>query len=167
MNPPEVEWNRTFGGPREDSGRQVKETSDGGYILIGTTYSFGAGKNDMWLIKTDSNGMMLWNKTFGTDQEEWGESVDQTSDNGFIIAGPTKDPGSHIMLIKTDSNGTMLWNKTFSGTELNNVQQISDGSYILLGARSDDVLLLKTDSDGNLIWKKTFGGGIDETLTSL
>jgi predicted secreted protein len=96
-------WNKTFGGSGDDYGHSAQETSDGGYVIAGATGSYGAGSADVWLIKADSSGSMAWNKTFGGSGNDYGHSVQETSDGGYIIAGTTDSYGAggyDIWLIK-------------------------------------------------------------------
>ncbi len=167
-----IQWQHTFGGSDRDEGYSVQQTSDGGFILLGTTNSFGAGGGDIWLIKTDGEGNMLWQRTFGGDKEDVGFSVQQTSDGGFILLGWTSSFGageSDFWLIKVDGEGTMLWQRTFGSDKSDygfSVQQTSDGGFILLGFTlhveslfaPGDALLIKTDAEGAIQWQHTFGG---------
>ena len=105
---PEVEWTQTLGGSESDASKSEQQTFDGGYIIVGTTYSFGNGSYDVWLIKTDSNGNEEWDQTFGGSNNDEGHSVQQTTDGGYIVAGYTNSFGngnSDVWLIKTDSEG--------------------------------------------------------------
>jgi hypothetical protein len=107
-------WNRTFGGSGSDYGASVQQTSDGGYIIAGS--SAGTSSSNVCLVKTDTDGNSLWDKTFGGPGNDYGASVQQTSDGGYIIAGSTDSYGagsSDIWLVKTDADGNSLWDKTF------------------------------------------------------
>ena len=136
------EWSKTFGGSGWDEANSVQQTSDGGYIIAGRTNSYGAGSKDAWLIKTDSSGKEEWSKTFGGSDYDGANSVQQTSDGGYIIAGYTGSYGAgdyDAWLIKTDSSGKEEWSKTFGDPrwdrddEAHSIQQTSDGGYIIAG----------------------------------
>ena len=133
---------KTFGGSDWDMGNSVQQTTDGGYIIVGT-----------WLIKTDSLGNEEW-----INESLKGNSVQQTTDGGYIITGNLY---GDVWLIKTDSQGQEEWNQTFGGSTGdygNSVQQTTDGGYIITGRTTSfgnggggDVWLIKTDSDGNTV----------------
>ncbi|MEJ2636437.1 MAG: T9SS type A sorting domain-containing protein [Calditrichia bacterium] len=165
----DILWTKKFGGIGTDRGFSIKETVDNGFIITGTTSSFDAGNQDVWLIKTNAFGDTLWTKTFGGTNYDAGESIQQTLDGGYIIAGITSSFGAgskDVWLIKTDAFGDTLWTKTFGGTNYdrgNAVQQTSDGGYIITGGTSSfgtsnqDVWLIKTNTSGDTLWTKTFG----------
>ena len=172
------QWNKTFGGTGDDCANWVQQTSDGGYIIVGWTESYGAMGRDPWLIKVDENGNEEWNKTFkGTYADEWANYVQQTSDGGFILAGIIGSYTGIIdgWVIKTDAYGNEKWNKTFGGKawdEVFSVQQTSDGGYILAGytfsyRRFRQSWLIKTDENGNEVWNKAFGKFYAEGASSV
>jgi uncharacterized delta-60 repeat protein len=164
-----VQWAKTYGGTNWDKGYSVHQTSDGGYIVAGTTFSFGAGDYDIFLIKTDANGNIQWAKTYGGTSYDWAYSVQQTSDGGYIVAGYTYSFGvsySDAFLIKTDAFGNIQWAKTYGGGGVDgaySVQHTSDGGYIVAGYTESggggyNIFLIKTDANGNVQWAKTYGG---------
>ena len=159
------EWEKTFGGIEDDVGYWVEIAYDGGYIIVGYTRSYGAGEDDLWLIKTDAFGNEEWNKIFGGLFEwsyERGYYVVQTTDVGYIILGYTGIITSYsIWLIKTDENGTIQCNKTYSLGWTNIgycIQQTTDGGYIIAGFIKDydeprgGHCLIKTDENFNKQW---------------
>lgn len=161
-------WSATFGGERMDVGNAVAQTRDNGYIVVGTTTSYGEGYMDALLIKTDALGNRIWLRTFGGRRNDKGFAVAQTRDNGYIIAGGTKSFGEgsyDAWLIKTDALGNEIWSGTFGVTDNDDlacaVAQTKDNGYILLGRTTrstagEFVWLIKTDSNGNVEWESGF-----------
>ena len=167
------QWNQTYGGADTELGYSVHQTLDGGYIVTGQKMvGFPGNGNDVYLVKTDSNGIEQWSQTFGNaiNYPEWGKSVQQTSDGGYIITGQSaitnansNDEGE-VCLIKTDSLGVQQWTKTFGNINENDegrfVQQTSDGGYIITGITyysGYKMYLIKTDVNGDSLWTRTFG----------
>lgn len=159
-------WTKTYGGADVEYGYSVQQTIDSGYIIAGITKSFGAGLDDIYLLKTDVNGNLIWSKTFGGGNIDVVGSVRQTADSGYIIAGGTGGFLGHAYLIKTNSNGDSLWTRIYSGSGIESFSsavQTSDGGFIIsgstnsFGAGNNDAYLVKTDNNGNFIWAKTYG----------
>jgi hypothetical protein len=165
-------WNRTFGGEKNDEVRRIIRVSDGGFLVIGQTESFGKGA---WVIRTGADGRERWNKTFGKRGTDSFNAAVELRDGGFALAG-TSDAfsakGQGAWLVRIDAQGTELWNRTFGGDVLDYAQSVAEnprGGLVIAGVTNSDsgqladALLIRTDSAGNLIWKKTFGGsGADE-----
>lgn len=164
-----MQWNRTYGGAGDDQALSLVQTSDGGYALFGNTNSFGAGGVDFWLVKTDADGNMQWNKTYGGTGNEYAASLVQASDGGYALLGDTWSYGagrSDFWLIKTDAVGDAMWNKTYGGAGWDfalSLIQTGDGGYALAGFTVfsffgyDGSWLIKTDADGNMQWNKMYG----------
>lgn len=162
-------FQKTFGGAGGDYGYSVQQTSDGGFIITGKAVDFlGSSTYYVYLIKLDANGDTLWTKKIGATANDWGKSVQQTTDGGFIIAGGS---ASGIYLMKTDINGDTLWTKLYGSSAYsvaNSIQQTTDGGYIVAGyvyslvSSSYDIYLIKTDTNGDTLWTKSFGGVNDD-----
>ena len=158
------QWNQTYGGADYDYGQSLVGTIDGGYAIAGYTYSFGAGQSDVWLVKTDANGVMQWNQTYGGALYEWAYYVVQTSDGGYAIPASTYSYGTSsydLWLIKTDSSGTLQWSQTYGGTGDdggNSILETINGGYVIVGQTNSygtvggDVWLVKTDVESGLAW---------------
>ena len=166
--PPDTLWTKTYGGTANDYGYCVQQISDGRYIITGRTYSFGAGNYDVYLVKTDSTGDTLWTRTYGGLYNDYGQSVQQTTDGGYIIAGRTRSYSSSydVFLVKTDSMGNTTWTKTYGDSADNygySVEQTADNGYIITGWAQvygtgyTDVYLVKTDSIGDTLWTRRYG----------
>jgi len=151
----------------------LQQTDDGGYALCGYYDKNNANRDDGWFIKTDENGIMKWNRTFGTsDSIECIRSFNQTSDSGFILTGNTPLDASYaqdVWLIKIDADGHTEWSKTFGQPDSTDagysVRVTNDGGYIIVGSSWNSLktpsytYLIKTDSDGKLEWEKLFSDG--------
>jgi hypothetical protein len=147
-------WWQTFGGTDSDIGYCVQQTTDGGYIIAGETYSFGRfGERDMWLIKLDSLGHKEWDRIY---EPGAALSVRQTSDGGYIIAGNS--------IIRTDETGEPIWTRDFEEQGYC-VQITDDNAYIVSGSTlwanlyPDDLWLLKISNSGDSLWSKTYRKG--------
>jgi len=169
-----LQWTKTIGGPESEWGKSLIQTSDGGYAIAGFTTSFGAGKEDVYVVKLDANGNLQWTKTIGGPEYDWGNSLIQTSDGGYVIAGYTTSFGAgkaDVYLVKLDAKGNLQWTKTIGGPEGEagfSLIQTSDDGYAIAGIIIsfdleegdiyDDVYVVKLDANGNLQWTKTIGG---------
>jgi len=183
-------WDKTFGGSAVDEAYSLIQTTDGGYAVAGRTVSYGAGNYDFWVIKLDSRGNKLWDKTFGGSKYEWAYSLIQTTDGGYAVAGYTESygAGNHdFWVIKLDSRGNKLWDKTFGGSKSDEAEaliQTTDGGYAVAGVtdycyaevevtnvavyvRYGDFWVIKLDSRGNKVWDRTFGGSRYDKAYSL
>jgi|UniRef100_A0A7C6EJB4 hypothetical protein len=176
---PDTLWTKTYGGYYREYGYSVQQTNDGGYIVVGTTQSYGAGGYDIWLLKLDINGDTTWTKTYGGYYDEIGCAVQQTTDGGFIIVGKKNNYGStydDFWLVKTDINGDTIWTRSYGGN-YNEIgrsgQQTSDGGYVIVGSTRSygqgtptytNIYLVKTDTNGDTIWTRVFGdsGFVDD-----
>ena len=168
-------WSQTFGGPFEDRLFSVDQSADSGFVLTGTTTSFGSGNREAYLVKASETGDLVWTQVFGEEQDDVGHSVRQTSDRGFIVTGYTKsfDANNYdTWLIKTDEAGELQWQKFYgeSGDDRTIYgEQTDDGGYIMTGYTTGydsvgwDVFLVRADSSGAVIWLRTFGGIADDT----
>jgi len=159
---------KAFGGTLVEYGRAVDQTADGGFIMVGTTYSFGLGNNDMYAVRTDKDGDTIWSKSYGGSSSDNGYDCKATPDGGFIFSGATNSFGSgswDAYVIKTDANGDTLWTNTYGKNQGEHAYSISltDNGYIFTGYKavgSDlDMLLIRLDFDGNILWERTYGEG--------
>jgi hypothetical protein len=170
-----MEWNKTYGGTGYERAKALIETSDGGFAIAGHKQYSSSGKCDLLLVKTDANGNMEWNKTYGGAGVDYANSLIETSDGGYAMGGSFsldyEDPfgDRDFWLVKTDSYGNMEWNKTYGKTTgegydyANALVEASDGGYLLAGNTGpylveSNVWIIKTDEQGNMEWNQTYGG---------
>ena len=167
-------WTKTFGGTDNDRGLSIIQTSDGGYLIAGETWSYGAGSCDVYLIRANSSGDTLWTKTYGGYLNDGACCVIESADSCYLIAGYALSftaGDADMYLIKTDSNGDTIWTKTYGGSkddQIGTVYETSDKGFIIegytksFGAGGTDIYLVKVDSIGDTIWTKTYGGALAE-----
>ncbi|MBT3391480.1 MAG: hypothetical protein HN413_13855 [Chloroflexi bacterium] len=170
-------WSRVIGGPRDERGSySVSPTSDGGFLLTGTTLSFGAGKTDMFIVKLDANGDLDWSQAIGGAGAEGGMTTLEI-DDGYIAMGSTDSFGAgkkDLLVVKLKSDGTLDWAKTYGGIEDDvgsGIVQV-EGGYVIggtiwsfgAGDANADAGLIKIDPQGNVIWAKTIGGSAGEGI---
>ena len=165
-----IMWERTFGGNDDDFADPLIQTTDGGYIIGGHTYSKGAGNADAWLIKLDNIGNIIWNHTYGGSNHDEAISIIQAADGGYMVAGNTESKGfggSDIWFFKLDEQGNIVWDTTYGGRggeEVHSLIQTTDDCFVMAGeitsksVGSWDIWLIKIDNTGNIVWDQTFGG---------
>jgi len=160
----------TYGGIQNEVCNQIKPTYDKGYIMIGTTNSFGCGNTGMYAIKIDSSGNHKWSESYGGSGNQEGFSVAPTFDHGYAFVGLTDSygyGGYDVFLVKTDSIGKVLWQKTYGGPDWDfgySIQQLPDSGFIICGqtysygAGNGDVYIVRTNKHGDTLWTKAIGG---------
>ena len=159
-------WTRAYGASTYNEGYEVQETTDGGYIIVGYTGSFGS---NVYLIKTDSIGDSLWTKVYGGGDDDWGFSVQETPDSCYIVVGYTYSFSSaaghsDVWLLKVTPFGDTLWTKTYGSSvptvddEGYSITETTDNGYIITGKSGSDVYLLKIDANFDSVWTTTYGG---------
>lgn len=175
----DIEWQHTYGGIQDEEAYSIQETIDGGYVVVGYTESFGLGNTDIWVLKLTQEGDIEWQRTFGGSGDEWANSVQQTSDGGYIIGGSSDSFGNGevgFLVIKLNALGNDVWQEyytPFVNGYLRSIQETSDGGYIAAGHiypsinYSVDLLILKLDSIGRIDWKRYYGGSQDDWANAI
>ncbi len=194
---PTIEWQKSLGGTNVDKSRDIRQTSDGGYIVTGHSRSTDGDVNnvskggiDTWLVKLNASGTISWQASLGGSNNDYGQSTVETSDHGYVMVGYTFSTdgdfsGSHgmsdVIVAKYDMNGNLIWKKTLGGSNddgANSIQQTSDGGYILSGFSASnngdvtknngarDFWIIKLDVSGNIIWQKSYGGNSSDNAFS-
>jgi uncharacterized delta-60 repeat protein len=165
-----LEWAKAVGETGYDCGRSVVRTTDSGYVVTGYTNSFGAGNHDLFLVKFSSSGTVDWAKTVGGTDFDFGHSVDQTTDGGYVVAGYTNTYGTgnyDLFLVKFDFTGSLEWVKTVGGTGIDfgrSVVQTTDSGYAVAGMTTSfgagyyDLFFVKLSSTGSVQWARAVGG---------
>ncbi len=172
-------WDKTFGGSEPDMANSIIQTKDGGYAVVGYTWSKGAGRQDFWVIKLYEDGSIEWDRTFGGSEADVIYSIIQTEDGGYAIAGKTKSiaSGEKAWVIKLNKRGNKVWDNTLAkrtDDEIFSIIQTADGGYAVCGYTGAkdwgevDCWVIKLDETVNTVWDRIFGGiGWDETNSIL
>ena len=191
------EWNKSLGGSLNDVAYSIQQTADGGYVMAGYTASNDGdvsnhkGKNDYWVVKLSSIGSVEWNKCLGGSENDVAFSIQQTTDHGFVVAGysyssdgdvDTNKGNNDYWIVKLDSLGGIIWNKSLGGTDYDNalsIQQTTNGGYIVVGNSlsingdvdsnhgNHDSWIVKLNPLGSIVWSKCFGGTNREDARSV
>lgn len=175
---PDPSWIKYYGGSYPDQGWQVEELIEGGYVIVGNKRpSDNEYEQYIYLIKTDENGDTIWTRTYCDPEGGGAQSVKQTTDRGFIIAGYTAygEPPWSVYLLKTDNNGDTLWSNIYAVGPYQSARSVdlcNDGGYIVAGFAFDStgenqIYIIKTDSVGEELWSRTFGGSNNERSWSV
>lgn len=176
-----LEWAKTFGGTNYDNAFSIVQTIDGGYVVSGSTMSFGAGYWDLLLLKLSPTGTLEWARTYGGENNDFTTlPVIHTADSGFMFTGHTESFGAgeaDLLVMELSSTGAPEWTRTFGGTDLDCARSITrtgDGGFALagwtlsFGAGSCDFFMIKISSAGSLEWARTFGGeGWDDPFSMI
>ena len=156
----EIMWMRVFGGAGDDDGQFAQPVPGGGFVVLGSTTSYGQGKSDIWLIRLTDEGNIVWSHTFGGAEREWGAAL-AIGKEGMVVIGTTLSSGagqSDIWALKVSHAGEKLWSRTFGGSGLDFGEFIyptADGGYILagnthsFGRGESDIWLIKINSNGS------------------
>jgi hypothetical protein len=169
-----IVWQKAYGGdsPVGEQPFATQTTADGGFIVAGSTVSFGAGDHDLWLLRLDGDGMVVWQKAYGGPGGERAHAVELTSDGGYVVAGWTSTWGlgfRSAWLLKLDGTGSILWERTYgdnNGAQANDVEETSDGGYIIAGYD----WILKVDGNGGIDKCRLAGessANVENTVTTV
>lgn len=161
-------WSTTVGGTGVDQGKKAVLASDGGYVIVGVTNSFGYGGYDGYVAKIDSVGTLVWERSYGGDGWDFFNSITPAQDGGYVVAGETYSSGSgggDGWLVKLDVDGEMEWEHTFGGAQhdlFNCVARTTDDGYVLAGGHTTDndmdAWVVKVDQSGEQAWESLQGG---------
>ena len=194
---PVIEWHNTYGGSNTESPRCIRQTIDGGYIIAGMSDSNDGdvtgnhSQSDFWVVKLDNVGNISWEKSLGGSGLDIGETIQQTSDGGYIVAGSSSSNDGDVTgnngaedfwVVKLDNVGNLSWEKSLGGSgsdKAKSIQQTSDGGYIVAGYSdsndgdvtgnhgAEDFWVVKLDDVGNLSWEKSLGGSSEDHSSSI
>ncbi|WP_312303291.1 T9SS type A sorting domain-containing protein [Chryseobacterium sp.] len=192
-----IQWQKSLGGNNDDNVNSIQQTSDGGYIVAGESSSTNGdvtgnhGNSDYWIVKLDLSGNLQWQKSLGGSNQDKANSIQQTFDGGYIVAGESYSndgdvTGNHgnsdYWIVKLDASGHIQWQKSLGGTSYDraeSIQQTTDGGYIVAGGAAsnngdvtgnhgnEDFWIVKLDESGNIQWEKSLVGNLADAAESI
>lgn len=196
-------WDKTYGGDQEDYAREIIATSDGGFLVVGFSYSSNTGdrtdvalgSEDIWVVKVKADGSKEWDRAYGGSAGDHVESVLQTADGGYLIIGTTFSPiggdvsiatkgVGDVWILKIESDGTYEWDGRYGGNNNDwgrDATELSDGDFLIIGDTNSDASgdisedpigsrdywLIRVDYTGGLVWEERFGGDDTDTATCI
>ena len=170
---PEIIWEKNYGGPDSEVMTSITSLTNGNLILGGWSYSSSGdvsnnnGVSDFWVIKTDNNANLIWEKNFGTSDNDLLYSIINTSDNNILLGGYTLGLSTNGLVVKIDQNGNILWEQNYKDVFISCMIESLDGNILLGGSKYDDYYLIKVDQTGNILWEKEYGGISKESFSSM
>jgi hypothetical protein len=170
-----VQWEKAYGGAQIESLGNILQTAEGGYVVSGSTESYGAGRSNFWLLKLEDDGTIEWQYAYGSDETERANHVEQTSDGGFIAAGVAQEGADRkILILKLDADGALEWHNKYGGSGIErrseSIHQTPDGGYVFTGSSTSfgvvgsAVWVVKLDPSGTIEWQKHYGAGDAEAI---
>ena len=174
-----VAWDHTYGGAKWDEPSSIVALADGGFAVAGVTSFQGAGERDMWVLRLDEAGNVLWDRTYGGAEGDWARSIVALADGGFAVAGVTSSKGAgydDMWVLRLDEAGNVVWDQTYGGAERDRASSIvalADGGFAVAGytqskgAGDRDMWVLRLDEAGNVVWDQTYGGAGGDWASSI
>jgi uncharacterized repeat protein (TIGR01451 family) len=173
-------WELSFGGNKEDQGQAVIQTNDHGFLIAGFSEAGLDNDLDIYLIRTDVDGTLIWEETYDLGFIEHAYGIIQTEDKGFLVVGDIIEMVGQqpsVLLMKVSKDGKFEWSKIYGTPDVlqqgNGIAESLDGGYMIIGRTKatatgeDDILLIKVDDQGNEIWSRTYGGDFDDEGTAI
>lgn len=174
-----LQWQKTYGSKGYDFAHSVVETTDGGIVFVGQSDIASGSDNDVWIVKLDNSGNIVWQKTYGGSKDESGRAVLQNPDGTLIVGAWSKSFGnssSDFWLLKLNPDGSIIWQKAYLANGEDNffaIERTKNDGYILVGGSNSidnsdyDFLVLRVDGDGSIVWKKAYGGNETDQASSI
>ncbi|MFX0167863.1 MAG: hypothetical protein ACFE89_00785 [Candidatus Hodarchaeota archaeon] len=188
-------WNQTYGSEGSDGALAIIECSNGGFAFTGYTRNGTLGRHNLWFVRTDADGNVLWERIYGGVDNDQGFALIEVSNGGFAVAGITRSFGSvdpltqirtfDIWLLRTDPQGIMLWNRTYGGTAddiSHSLLEVPEGGFAISGEFNSsyqsigggplieyhpDAFIIRTNANGETLWSQTYGGDANDFSRSL